>query len=64
MKLKKKLYKRIKKKIAIKKIKIKIEIKNNLEENYNFFYWRVKLKKINLTKEPKEKKQLKEWGSN
>ena len=42
-------------------MKIKIEIKNNLEENYKFFNWRVKLKrKINLTKEPKEKKQLKE----
>jgi hypothetical protein len=46
-------------------MKIKIEIKNNLEENYKFFYWMVKLKrKINLTKEPKKKKQLKEWGSN
>jgi hypothetical protein len=32
-------------------MKIKIEIKNKLEDNYNFFYWRVKLKrKINLIK--------------
>jgi hypothetical protein len=43
-------------------MRIDIEIKNKLENNFKFFYWRVKLKrKINLTK---GQKKSKEWGSN
>jgi len=48
---------KFKKKIAIKRMRIKIEIKNKLEDDYEFFYWMMKLKrKINLKKWQKNQK--------